>query len=36
MFFEPLDVAKLLAMTGCLLSATIIASVILDGNRPAL
>lgn len=36
MFFEPFDVAKLSAMTGYLLSATIIASVILNGNRPPL
>lgn len=36
MSFEPSDVAKLLAMTGCLLSVTVIACVISDGKRPPL
>ena len=34
MFFEPLEVAKLLAMTACLLSVTVIASVVSNGKRP--
>jgi hypothetical protein len=36
MFFERPDVMKVLAMTGCLLSMTVIASIILDGTRPPL
>jgi hypothetical protein len=36
MSIEPIDVSKLLAMTGCLLSVTIIASVIVNGNPPPL
>jgi len=36
MLVEPLDAAKLLAMTGCLLSVTVIASVISNGKRPPL
>jgi hypothetical protein len=36
MFFERLDVMKVLAMIGCLLSMTVIASVILNGTRPPL
>jgi hypothetical protein len=36
MFFVRLDVMKVLAMTGCLLSMTVIASIILNGTRPAL
>ena len=34
MFFEPLEVAKLLAMDGCLLRVTVIASVVSNGKRP--
>ena len=36
MFFERWDVMKVLAMTGCLLSITVIASIILNGTRPPL
>jgi hypothetical protein len=36
MFFERLDVMKVLAMIGCLLSMTVIASIILNGTRPPL
>jgi hypothetical protein len=36
MFFERLDVMKVLAMTACLLSMTVIASIILNGTRPPL
>jgi hypothetical protein len=36
MFFERLDVMKVLAMIGCLLSITVIASIILNGNQPPL
>jgi hypothetical protein len=36
MLFEPVDVASLLAMTGSLLSMTVIASVISNGKRPPL
>jgi hypothetical protein len=36
MFFERLDVMKVLAMTGCLLSMMVIASIILNGTRPPL
>jgi hypothetical protein len=34
MFFERWDVMKVLAMTGCLLSMTVIASIIMNGTRP--
>jgi hypothetical protein len=36
MLFERPDVKKVLAMTGCLLSMTVIASIILNGARPPL
>ena len=36
MFFERLDVMKALAMIGCLLSMTVIASIIMNGTRPPL
>jgi len=36
MLFERPDVNKILAMTGCLLSVTIIASIVLNGVRPPL
>lgn len=36
MFFERLNVMKVLAMTGCLLSMMVIASIILNGTRPPL
>lgn len=36
MLFERPDVKKVLAMTGCLLSLTVIASIILSGVRPLL
>jgi hypothetical protein len=36
MFFERLDVMKVLAMTGCLLSITVIISIVLNGTRPPL
>jgi hypothetical protein len=36
MFFERWDVMKVLAMTGCLLSMTVIASIIMNGTRPPL
>ena len=36
MFFGRLDVMKVLAMAGCLLSMTVIASIILNGARPPL
>jgi hypothetical protein len=32
MLFEPLDVAKLIGLSGCLLSMTVIASVIVKGS----
>jgi hypothetical protein len=36
MLFERPDVEKVLAMTGCLLGMTVIASIILNGARPPL
>jgi hypothetical protein len=36
MFFERLDVTKVLAMAGCLLSIAVIISIILNGTRPPL
>jgi hypothetical protein len=33
MFFERLDLMKVLAMIGCLLSMSVIASIILNGTR---
>jgi hypothetical protein len=36
MLFDRPDVAKILAMTGCLLSMSIIGSIILIGVRPPL
>jgi hypothetical protein len=36
MFFERLGVMKVLAMIGCLLSVTVIASIILNDTRPPL
>jgi hypothetical protein len=36
MLFEPLDVAKLIALSGCLLSMAVIASVLVKGTLPPL
>jgi hypothetical protein len=36
MFFERQDAMKVLAMTGCLLSISVIISIILNGTRPPL
>ena len=36
MLFEGPDVKKVLAMTGCLPSMTVIASIILNGRQPPL
>jgi hypothetical protein len=36
MLFEGPDMKKVLAMTGCLLSMTVIASIVLNGGQPPL
>ena len=36
MLFEPLEVAKLIALSGCLLSMAVIVSIVVRGTLPPL